>query len=398
MMCFKNNNNAILHLMLLLILMIGGESEKIHFRSCRIGKTIDEKLEFSNSSCDTCLSKSVGRVGRRCRFSGQPLLSLGEGQSPRENTQRFVDLVDDMMKASERGVQFTFKDLEDRLNAANIPMNKGFTKKDRKQFVLPKLSPAYMDNDPLRDPLRPKIFQCFSDNKQNKGNAKGSAALSGQAIDEKGVTAITWHKTDGVSKDFTDGDVTFPKSSDKNWECGVYSKARPAYLKWLQILSKANAVAATAKRSTSSKATTTPTSATATASKKTTAPSTKKKTKTKNAAAFSKPSGAAYTSILSSVDTTTATEKKPCSSRHIANIEFQLRRTYFRCNQSRERGPVLDQTGECQGKIAEEIKMFCKSGGNDDQHAFCKVDCFQECVDLFTEKAVSSFTPPILLM
>ena len=87
--------------------------------------------------------------------------------------------------------------------------------------------------------LEPQAFQCFSSDQQNKGNAEGDAALKGKALDKKGVAAIYRHDTKGTSKDYEEDGVVFEKSNDKNWECGLFAKARPAFLKWLQILKKA---------------------------------------------------------------------------------------------------------------------------------------------------------------
>ena len=131
------------------------------------------------------------------------------------------------------------------------------------------------------------MFQCFSSDQQKKGNAEGDAALKGKALDEKGVTAIYRHDTKGTSKNYEEDGAIFEKSNDKNWECGLFAKARPAFLKWLQILRKAKIEE---QRVSDSPTTTTTT-------KKVDSPTTtktSKKVKTNNAEAFTKPSGSAY--------------------------------------------------------------------------------------------------------
>ena len=143
------------------------------------------------------------------------------------------------------------------------------------------------------------MFQCFSSDQQKKGNAEGDAALKGKALDKKGVTAIYRHDTKGTSKDYEEDGVVFEKSNDKNWECGLFAKARPAFLKWLQILKKARVLeeeqkVSERKVSDSPKTTKKVVSEQKVSDSTTTTTKTPKKVKTKNAEAFTKPSGSAY--------------------------------------------------------------------------------------------------------
>ena len=132
--------------------------------------------------------------------------------------------------------------------------------------------------------------------------------MKGKALDKKGVTAIYQHDTKGTSKDYEEDGVVFEKSNDKNWECGLFAKARPAFLKWLQILKKARVVEeqkVSERKVSERKVSDSPKTTKKVVSEQkvsdsptTTTTKTSKKVKTKNAEAFTKPSGSAYVVLV----------------------------------------------------------------------------------------------------